>query len=666
MNTGPFNIEFDYRFDTFGFFTPNARAALEAAASIWEGVIQDEFPNFRAGQTFDVGHPETGARVAVTLTQDIDDLLIFVGSRDLIGPFGALATGGSDGYSAVGDVNYLRFAQDFRSRGPTTDFEPYVGVMNFDRDTSWSYQVNTPEVGKPDFISVALHEIGHVLGLGASATFDSFVDIGVFTGPNAKAVTNGVGIPLNPAFNHIGSGLVGGPAVMEPSLQYGTRTLPTDLDKAILADIGYEIKGFSKQGSPFALATDSAETIAGTSLSDVIDALGGDDFISGLEGDDHLRGGSGANDLSGGEGTDRFYLGVGDGQSRLIDFDFANEKIVIDPAFGLSSASDVFSLVTKPFSNVSELILPGQASVFIFHNNTGSLSAANVEFGVLPSTPTGQTTVTDTNDLFTATAGPNSFDGGGGVDTVALGIASTDATISFSKSGVVTITDRNGTGGADTLTNIEIAQFTDTTIDLTNFVDLTGLSSAQFAELAKVYVAYFNRAADAKGLYFWADKLGEGMSLIEIAGNFALSAEANALYPDTSNTQAFVTAVYANVLGRTPDSAGFAFWKGHLDAGTQTAATFVLSIIGGAQGTDITYLANKADLGVYFSAIKGMSDVIDAQNVMNMFGDQATSNTAAAKAAVDSHYIDATAAGGGDNLIELVGIAADPFASFIG
>jgi leucyl aminopeptidase len=79
-----------------------------------------------------------------------------------------------------------------------------------------------------------------------------------------------------------------------------------------------------------------------------------------------------------------------------------------------------------------------------------------------------------------------------------------------------------------------------------------------------------------------------------------------------------------------------------------------------------TYLANKANLGVYFSATKGMSDVTDAQNVINIFGDQATSNTAAAKASVDGHYTDATAAGGGDSLFELVGIVADPFAGFIG
>ena len=229
----------------------------------------------------------------------------------------------------------------------------------------------------------------------------------------------------------------------------------------------------------------------------------------------------------------------------------------------------------------------------------------------------------------------------------------------------MTITDRNGGTGADALTDIELVQLTDKNYDLTNFLDLTALSTSQFSDLAKVYVAYFNRAADAEGLYFWADKLAEGMDMATIASYFSQSAEAKALYPDTADTSAFVTAVYANVLGRTPDQAGFEFWTSNLNNGTMQPATFVLSIIGGAQGADITYLSKKADLGVYFAAIKGMSDVADAQNVLNIFGDQATSNTAGAKARVDGHFTDATGSGGGEFIFELVGIVNDPFAGVI-
>ena len=99
-----FSIEFDYRFDTNGFFTPTVRAALEEAARIWENLIQDEFPNFEAGQTLTVRNPQSGQLETVTIDQEIDDLLIFAGARNLGGSLGV--AGPSVG--AAGDENRLR------------------------------------------------------------------------------------------------------------------------------------------------------------------------------------------------------------------------------------------------------------------------------------------------------------------------------------------------------------------------------------------------------------------------------------------------------------------------------------------------------------------------------------------------------------------------------
>jgi len=122
---------------------------------------------------------------------------------------------------------------------------------------------------------------------------------------------------------------------------------------------------------------------------------------------------------------------------------------------------------------------------------------------------------------------------------------------------------------------------------------------------------------------------------------------------NTADTSGFVTA-------------GFDFWTTNLNSGAQQASTFVLNIIGGAKlGTsaaDVAYLGAKANLGVYSSASKGMSDVADAQNVLNIFGDAATSNTAGARTAMDGHYTDGTAVGAGDFILELVGVVNNPFA----
>ena len=76
-----FNIQFDYRFDTSGFFSDqNRRDLLDQAASAWEAVIEDEFSDIPAGASFTVVNPTTGATEPITLTASIDDLLIFVGA----------------------------------------------------------------------------------------------------------------------------------------------------------------------------------------------------------------------------------------------------------------------------------------------------------------------------------------------------------------------------------------------------------------------------------------------------------------------------------------------------------------------------------------------------------------------------------------------------------
>lgn len=261
--------------------------------------------------------------------------------------------------------------------------------------------------------------------------------------------------------------------------------------------------------------------------------------------------------------------------------------------------------------------------------------------------------------------GNDVINAGGGHDTVQIDTGTLGATVSINADGTFSTMDRNGVEGLDTLASVEKLVFTDRTLLLDNYSSLTQLNETQFIDLAKVYVAYFNRAADAEGLYFWADKLAKGMDMPTIASYFSESAEAKALYPNTADTSDFVTAVYANVLGRTPDAAGFDFWTKALDTGSMQPATFVLSIIGGAVGADITYLSSKANLGVYFAAIRGMSDAEDAKSVLNTFGDQATSNIAGAKSDADSHFSDAIATGGGEFLFNLVGLVDNPFADFV-
>lgn len=58
-----------------------------------------------------------------------------------------------------------------------------------------------------------------------------------------------------------------------------------------------------------------------------------------------------------------------------------------------------------------------------------------------------------------------------------------------------------------------------------------------------------------------------------------------------------------------------------------------------------------------------MSDVADATNVFQVFGDASTSDATAARASADQHYNDARIENGGDFLFSVAGIIDDPFVS---
>lgn len=236
-----FDIKFDYRFDTNGFFGGDnlyRRDSLEAAATIWEAILTDEFPDVPVGTTTPgVRNPQTGDSINFTTDALIDDLVVFVGARDLGDSTGA--EGFVSGYSR----NEPRYSS-------SSNFEPWAGSIAFDTSTQYFFDT-TPNTSSAipienvDFISVAVHELGHILGIGTSPAFDSLVSDGFFNGPNAKALNGNNPIPLDLDLKHVTDNiLIGGvesQALMEGSFTSGIQKLPTALDIALLADIGYQL-----------------------------------------------------------------------------------------------------------------------------------------------------------------------------------------------------------------------------------------------------------------------------------------------------------------------------------------------------------------------------------------------------------------------------------------
>ncbi len=92
----------------------------------------------------------------------------------------------------------------------------------------------------------------------------------------------------------------------------------------------------------------------------------------------------------------------------------------------------------------------------------------------------------------------------------------------------------------------------------------------------RLYSAYFLREPDMIGWSYWLSTYGSrsNTNLEVVSDSFAISDEFVARYGHLTNAE-FVTLVYQNVLGRDPDSVGFAHWVGALDGGYPRGAVMI-------------------------------------------------------------------------------------------
>lgn len=264
------------------------------------------------------------------------------------------------------------------------------------------------------------------------------------------------------------------------------------------------------------------------------------------------------------------------------------------------------------------------------------------------------------DEFFVGAPGDNRIDGGGGHDTLLVGDSSRHFTIAASADSV-TITDKVGANGIDTLHGIETLRFADQAVDTAWFTAAASLPQFQFVPLIEMYIAYFNRAPDAVGLDYWAAQLAGGMSLPQIAASFFVQPETAAQYPAGQPIETFIDAVYHNVLGRAPDASGKAYWIDQLAHGL-SQPTFLLAIINGAHAStgsagDAQYLANKELVGTHFALAAGLSNVDQARTVMSTFDGSAASVTAANQL-TDTYHAAALTSAGSDLVVQLVGLAA--------
>jgi len=253
-------IELRYELDSNNFFDTQAKkdllqlAANNIASRLNDSLsaIQPSDTNHWSAQFF---NPATGALQSMPdLVVAANTLVIYVGGRALNG--NERGFGGPGGYSWSGTTNWGSTVEGRGQAGTLalipTDTSPWGGAITFDTRANWFFGSTTTGLrsNQTDFLSVAEHEIGHVLGIGDNPTggpptaWSRLVANGAFHGPNAMATEGNTPVPLDPSGAHwaTGTSSAGQEAAMTPVLTDGTRKLFTPLDFAGLADIGWMVQ----------------------------------------------------------------------------------------------------------------------------------------------------------------------------------------------------------------------------------------------------------------------------------------------------------------------------------------------------------------------------------------------------------------------------------------
>jgi hypothetical protein len=261
-------IKFDYTYDG-GFFTGAnvaRQAILNAAGSFLGSSLTDNLSAItsigRDKFTAIFDRPDDGVSTSLTnFGEAANTLTVFVGGRSLGGS--TLGVGGFGGY----DVSYITpsFLTTVTQRGQTgptqttttndvttlaTDFAPWGGQIAFNTLTNWYFDADpttTESFSGNDFYSVALHEIGHLLGLGTADSWKDKISGSSFTGTNSVAAFGG-NVPLAVDGAHWKDGTLSTTlagltqeVMMDPSLTTRTRKLATKLDFAALKDVGWQV-----------------------------------------------------------------------------------------------------------------------------------------------------------------------------------------------------------------------------------------------------------------------------------------------------------------------------------------------------------------------------------------------------------------------------------------
>lgn len=277
------DIIFDYSYDSGNYFSDDRKYIMEQVAYVFESRMGGEsFAGYRPSEDLGLNSitglglnftsPSSSATLQPTVGSTTSDgnvigkaneLIIFLGAKSIGGSTLASAgQTGRTGYSAGSGSDLSAMQNALNAKNSTTNYEPIAGSSQvntnktFYYDTDLTTHTDALSSGKTDFYTVMVHEIGHVMGFQANNAWNANKSGSFWTGANAKAEYNGQNVPLygtshwdlptdggagnsgslNPA--HVGCACH--PSML-PSIGINTRSSFSDLDFALLKDIGYSI-----------------------------------------------------------------------------------------------------------------------------------------------------------------------------------------------------------------------------------------------------------------------------------------------------------------------------------------------------------------------------------------------------------------------------------------
>jgi len=278
------DIIFDYSYDTGNYFGDEQRYIMEQVAYAYESRMGGtNFTGTRAVEDVGVSgitpkllfyNPSTNTSISPLIGSTTadgnvigkpDELIIFLGARSHgFSSSNVLASAGETGisysYTSVSDKDAWLAAKN--AKDTSSLYQPIAGSSqvntnhSFYFDTDLTTHADATSSGLIDFYSVMVHEIGHVMGFNLNNAWNFNKSGNYWTGANAKSEYGGQNIPLysTPHWDLPTDGTPGNTGNLNPGLVScachpsmlpsggpDERTSFSDLDFALLKDIGYSI-----------------------------------------------------------------------------------------------------------------------------------------------------------------------------------------------------------------------------------------------------------------------------------------------------------------------------------------------------------------------------------------------------------------------------------------